>query len=197
MSFSSSALYCVQLLLPFAFCLKDLHCQSTYISLPRYIYIYTTNELEWSLSPSVWSVQSLSRVQLFATPWIAARHTSLSITNSRSSLRLTSMEMPSNHLILCRPLLILPSNAPSIRVFSNESTLRIRWTSTGVSALASVLPKNTQDWSPLEWTGWISLQSKGLSRVFSNTTLQKHQFFGIQLSSQSKSHIHTWPLEKP
>ena len=70
--------------------------------------------------------------------------------------------------------------------------------SIGVSALASVLPKNTQDWwSPLEWTGWISLQSKGLSRVFSNTTVQKHQFFSAQLSSQSNSHNHTWPLEKP
>ena len=68
---------------------------------------------------------------------------------------------------------------------------------TGVSALASVLPKNTQSWSPSEWTGWISLQSKGLSRVFSNTTVQKHQFFGAQLSSQSNSHIHTWPQEKP
>ena len=66
----------------------------------------------------------------------------------------------------------------------------------GVSASTSVLPMNTQDWSPLEWTGWISLQSKGLSRVFSNTTVQKHQFFGAQLSLQSNSHIHTWPLEK-
>ena len=69
--------------------------------------------------------------------------------------------------------------------------------STGVSALASVLAMNTQDWSPLGWTGWISLQSNGLSRVFSNTTVQKHQFFGVQLSSQSNSHIHTWTLEKP
>ena len=69
--------------------------------------------------------------------------------------------------------------------------------STGVSALASFLPKNTQDWSPSEWTGWISLQSKGLSRVFSNTTVQKHQFFGTQPFSQSNSHIHTWPQEKP
>ena len=68
--------------------------------------------------------------------------------------------------------------------------------STGVSASASVLPKNTQDWSPLGWTGWISLQSKGLSRVFSNTTVQKHQFFGAQTSSQSNSHIHIWPQEK-
>ena len=69
--------------------------------------------------------------------------------------------------------------------------------STGASALASVLPTNTQDWSPLGWTGWMSLQSKGLSRVFSNTTVQKHQFLGDQPSSQSNSHIHTWPLEKP
>ena len=69
--------------------------------------------------------------------------------------------------------------------------------SIGVSTSASVLPKNTQDWSPLEWTGWISLQSKGLSRVFSNTTVQKHQFFSVQLSSQSNSHIHIWLLEKP
>ena len=92
------------------------------------------------------------------------------------------------------PLAPIPS---SIRVFSNESTLCMRWLSNGVSALASVLPKNTQDWSPLEWTGWISLHSKGLSRVFSNTTVQKHQFFSAQLSSQSNSHIHTLPLEKP
>ena len=69
--------------------------------------------------------------------------------------------------------------------------------SIGVSVLASVLPMNTQDWSPLGWTGWISLQPKGLSRVFSNTTVRNHQFFGAQLSSQSNSHIHTWPLEKP
>ena len=69
--------------------------------------------------------------------------------------------------------------------------------STGVSALASFLLKNTQGWSPSEWTGWISLQSKGLSGVFSNTTIQKHQFFSTQLSSESNSHIHTWPLEKP
>ena len=69
--------------------------------------------------------------------------------------------------------------------------------STGVSVSASVLPMNTQDWPPLGWTGWISLLSKGLSRVFSNTTVQKHQLFGTQLSSQSNSHIHTWPLEKP
>ena len=145
------------------------------------------------------SVQSLSRVRLFATPWIAACQASLSITNSWSSRRLMSIEsvMPSGHLILCRPLLLLPPIPPSIRVFTNESTLRMRWPKYWSFSLASVLPVNTQDWSPLGWTGWISLQSKGLSRVFSNTTLQKHQFFSAQPSSQSNSHIHTWPLEKP
>ena len=145
------------------------------------------------------SVQSISRVQLFATPWVAARQASLSITSSRSSLRLTSIEsvMPSSHLILCRPLLPLPPIPPSIRVFSSESTLCMRWPKYWSFSFASFLPKNTQSWSPLGWTGWISLQSKGLSRVFSNTTVQKHQFFGTQLSSESNSHIHTWPLEKP
>ena len=145
------------------------------------------------------SVQSLSCVQLFATPWIAARQASLSITISQSSLRLQSIEsvMPSSHLILCNPLLLLPPILPSIRVFSNESTLRMRWPKYGVSALASFLPNKSQGWSPSEWTGWISLQSKGLSRVFSNTTVQKHEFFGARLSSQSNSHIHTWLLGKP
>ena len=113
-----------------------------------------------------------------------------------SKLMSINSVMPSNHFILCCPLL-LPSIFPSIRVFSNESVLRIRWPEYfGVSASISVLPMNIQDWSPLGWTGWISLQSKGLSRVFSNTTVQKHQFFGAQLSLKSNSHIHTWPLEK-
>ena len=86
------------------------------------------------------------------------------------------------HLILCRPFLLLPSIFPSIRVFSNESVFRIRWPKYWSFSLTSVLPMNTQDWSPLGWTGWISLQFKGLSRVFSNTTVQKHQFFWAQLS---------------
>ena len=141
-----------------------------------------------SCLPQFSSVQSLSRVWLFATPWIAARQASLSITNSRSSPKLMCIElvMPSCHLILCCPLLFLPSIFPSIRVFSNESALRIRWPSIGASASASVLPMNTQDWSPSEWNGWTSLQSKGLARVFSNTTVQKHQFFSAQLSSQTE-----------
>ena len=151
------------------------------------------------LSAQFSSVQSLSRGRLFVTLWIAAHQASLSITNSQSSLKLTSIEsvMPSNHLILCHPLLLLPSIFPSIRVFSNESALHIRWPKYWSFISTSVLPMNTQDWSPLGWTGWISLQSKGLSRVFSNTTVQKLQFFSTQLSSQSNFHIHTWPLEKP
>ena len=118
--------------------------------------------------------------------------------NSQSLFRLMSIElvMPSSHLILCRPLLLLPPIPPSIRVFSNESTLCIDGQNTGVSALASFLPKKSQGWSS-EWTGWISLQSKGLSRVFSNTTLEKHQFFSAQPSLWPNSHIHTWLLVKP
>ena len=90
-----------------------------------------------------------------------------------------------------------PQSLPTSESFPMSQLLAWGGQSTGVSALASVLPKNTQGWSPSEWPGWISLQSKGLSRVFSNTTAQKHQFFGAQLSSQSNSHIHTWPQEKP
>ena len=128
-----------------------------------------------------------------AAPWTAAHQASLSITNSRSLLKLMSIEsvMPSKHLILCHALLFLPSIFPSIRVFSNESALHIRWPKYWSFASTSVLPMNIQDWSPLGWTSWISLQSKGLSRIFSNSTVQKHQFFGTQLSLQSNSHIHT------
>ena len=93
-----------------------------------------------------------------------------------------ALVMPLNHLILCHPLLFPPSIFHCISVFSIESVLRIRWPSIGVSASASVLSMNMQDWFPLGWTGWISLQSKGLSRVFYNTTIQNHQFFGAQLS---------------
>ena len=126
------------------------------------------------------SIQSLSCVRLFATPWIAAHQASLSIANSWSSLKLTSIElvMPSSHLILCRPLLLLPPIPPSIRVFPLSQLFTWGGQSTGVSALSSFLPKNTQGWCPLEWTCWISLLSKQLSRVFSNTTVQKHQFLG-------------------
>ena len=95
------------------------------------------------------------------------------------------------------PFSSCPQSFPASGSFQMSQLFTSGGQSTGVSALASVLPKNTQDWSPLEWTAWISLQSKGISRVFSNTTVQKHQFFGAQLFSQSNSHIHTWLLEKP
>ena len=108
------------------------------------------------------SVQSLSHIWLFAIAWATARQASLSINNSRSLPKLRSIEsvMPSNHVILCRPLSSCPQSFPTSGIFSNESPLRIRWPKFGVSASISVLPMNTQDWSPLGWTGWISLQSK-------------------------------------
>ena len=118
-------------------------------------------------------------------PWITAHQASLSITNSQSSLRLTSTEavMPSSHLILCRPLLLLPPIPPSIRVFSNESALHIRWPKYW-SFSFNISPSNEHPRliSFRIGTGWISMQSKELLRVFSNTTVQKHQFFSTQLS---------------
>ena len=129
-------------------------------------------------------VQSLSRVQLFVIPWTAARQASLSITNLRSLLKLISIEsvMPSNHLILCRPLLLLPSIFPNIRVFSNESALRIRWPKYW-SFSFNISLSNEHPGLISFMMEWLDLlQSKGLSRVFSNTTVQKHQFFGAQLS---------------
>ena len=130
------------------------------------------------------SVQSLNCVWLFATSWTAARQASLSITNSRSSLRLTSIEpvMPSSHLILCCPLLLLPPIPPSIRVFSNESALRMRWPKNW-SFSFSISPSNEHPGLISFRMDWLDLLAfKGLSRVFSNTTVQKHQFFGAQLS---------------
>ena len=144
-------------------------------------------------------VQSLRHVQLFVTPWIAAQQSSLSLNISWSLLTLMSIEsvMPSDHLILCCPVLFLPSIFPSIRVFSNEMDLGIRWPRYWTFSF-SISPSN-------EYSGLISiridclisLQPKGLSRVFSNTTVQKHQFFGAQPSLWSNSHIHTWLMEKP
>ena len=141
------------------------------------------------------SVQSLSRVWLFETPWITACQAS-SITNSRSSPRFTSIEsvMPSSHLILCCPLLLLPPIPPSIRVLSNDSTLGMRWPKYCSFSFSIIPSKEIPGLISFRMDCWISLQSKGLSRVFSNTTVQKHQFFGAQLSSQSNFHIHTWPL---
>ena len=142
---------------------------------------------------------SCSVVSDSATPWTAAHQASLSITNTQNLLKLMSIAslMPSNHLILCHPLLLPPSICPRIRVFSNDSVLHIRWPEYW-SFSFSINPSN-------EYLGLISfrmdwldlLASKGFSRVFSNTTVQKHQFLGTQLSLWSNSHTHTWPLEKP
>ena len=146
-------------------------------------------------------VQSLSHVWLFATPWIAARQASLSFTISWSLLKLMSTEsiwkMRStisssvDPFSSCLQSFPASGSLPMRQLFASSSQ------STGASASASFLPKKSQGWSLSEWTGWISLQSKGLSRVFSNTTVQTHQFFSAQPSLQSNSHIHTWPQEKP
>ena len=136
------------------------------------------------------SVQLLSRVWLFVIPWTAAHQASLSITNSQSLLKLMSIKsvMPSNHLILCHPLLLPPSIFPRIRVFSKESIIHIRWPKYWSFSFRISSSNEYQYWFPLGLTGWISLQSKGLLRVFSNTTVQKHlilrrsAFFMVQLS---------------
>ena len=139
-------------------------------------------------------------VQLFATAWTAARQASL------SNLGVGTPRVFSSSCLLsqwCHPTISssvipfssCPQSLPASESFPMSQLFAWGGRSIGVSTLASVLPMNTQDWSPLGWTGWIFLQSKGLSRVFSNTTVQKHQFFGAQLFSQSN--IHTWPLEKP
>ena len=145
------------------------------------------------------SVQSLSRVRLFVTPWITARQASLSITNSRSALRITSIEsvMPSSHLILCLPLLLLPPIPPSIRVFSNESTLRMRWPKYW-SFSFSITPSK-------EIPGLISFRIDSLDLLAVQGTLKsllqhhgsKASILWSQHSSESNSHIHTWLLEKP
>ena len=144
------------------------------------------------------SVPSLSRVRLFVTPWI--QHARPPCPSPTPGVH--SNSCPSSQW--CHPAIsssVVPfSSCPS----PSQHQSLFQWVnsawggqSTGVSASASVLPMNTQNWSPLGWTGWISLQSKGLSRVFSNSTLQKHQFFCAQPSLWSNSHIHTWLLEKP
>ena len=145
---------------------------NTYFSTFGTVYILSSVQLSHSIvSNSLWAMNC----SMPGPP---------SITNSRSLPKLMSIEsvMPSNYLILCRPLLLPPSIFSSIRVSSNESALLMKWPNIGVSASTSVLPMNTKDWSSLGWTGWISLQSKGLPRVFYNTTVQKHQMFSAQLS---------------
>ena len=140
--------------------------------------------------------QSLSCVRFFAALWTVACQASLSITNFWSLLKLTSIAlvMPFNHFIFCRPLLLLPSVFPTIRAFSNELAFCIRWIKSWSFSIS--LSMNIQGWFLLGLTGLILL-SKGLSGVFSSTTVQKHQFFGAQPSLCSNSHNYTWLLEKP
>ena len=150
---------------------------------------------EWVLFSSV----QLSRVWLFANPWTAARQASLSITNSRSLLKLMSIEsvMPSSHLILCHPLLLLPPILPSITVFSSESTLHMRWPKCW-SFSFNISPSIEHPgliFFRMDWMDLLAVQ--GTLKSLLHTTVQKHQFFSAELSSQSNSHIHTWPLEKP
>ena len=120
----------------------------------------------------------------YSTPGLPVHHQLLEL----SQTHVHWVVMPSNHLIVCRPLLLPLSIFPSIRVFQMSQLFTAGGQNIGVSDSTSVLPMNTQDWSPLGWTGWISLQSKGLSRVFSNTAVQKHRFFSAQLCLQSNSH---------
>ena len=143
-------------------------------------------------------LQSLSHIQLFETPWTAAHQAPLSSTISWSLIKLMPIKsvMPSNHLILCQLLLLLPSIFPSTKVFSNESILCIKWQCIGASASVWVLSMNIQGWFPLIWTSLISLQPKGLSRVFSNTAVQNHQFLGISFLMVQLSHPY-WLLGKP
>ena len=149
-----------------------------------FLCIYTVLQILWKYQPQFSSVQLLSCVQLFAIPWTAAHQASLFITNSQRLLELMSIKsvMPSNHLIHCHPLFLPPSIFPRIMVFQMIRFFASGGQSIGVSASASVLPMNIQDQFLSGRTGWISLQSKGLSRVFSTTKLQKHQIFGAQLS---------------
>ena len=163
-------------------CATREFCQALLLLRKFWSYVFWSIEDCYSFCIFIISVQSLSRVYLIVTPWTAASQASMSITNSQSLFKLISIElvMPSNHLILCCPLLLLPSIFPSIRVFSMSQFFTSGGQNIGVSASESVHPMNIQDWFLLGLSGWISLQSKGLSRVFSNTTVQKPQFFGTQ-----------------
>ena len=145
------------------------------------------------------SVQLLSHVWLFATPWAAAPQASLYITNSWSLPKLCPLSRWCHPTVSSSviPFSSCPQSFPASGSFQMIQLFASHGQRIGAPASASGLPMNTQNLSPSGWTGWISLQSKGLSRVFSNTTVHKHQFFGAQLSLQSNSHIHTRPLEKP
>ena len=134
--------------------------------------------------PHFSSAQLLSHVWLFAIPWTAARQDSLSITNSQSLPKPCPLSQWCHPAISSSvvPFSSCPQSFPASGSFPMSQLFAWGGQTIAVSASASVLPMNTQDWAPLGWPGWISLQSKGLSRVFSNTTVQKHQFFGTQLS---------------
>ena len=158
-----------------------VECSESFTNSTRFTICFLSSH---SLTIQFSSVESLSHVQFFATPWIAARQASLSITNSWNSLRLMSIEsvMPSSHLILCRPLLLLPPIPPSIRVFSNESALHIRWPKYWSFSFSIIPSKEIPGLISfrMDWLDLLAVQ--GLSRVFSNTTVQKHQFFSAQPS---------------
>ena len=145
------------------------------------------------------SVESLSRFRVFSTPCIAACQASLSITNSRSLLKLKSIKsvMPSNQLILCWPLSSHLQSYPAPGSFPMSHFFASGGQGIGVYNFSFSLWMNIQDWIPFGLTGWLSLYFKGLSRVFANTKVQKHQFFGTHFSLLSNSHIHKWILEKP
>ena len=140
------------------------------------------------------SLQSLSSVRLFATPWIAAHQASCpsATPGIHSNSRPLSQWCHPAISSFVVPFSSCPQSLPASESFPMSKLFKWGGQSTGVSALASFLPKKFQGWSPSQWTGWISLQSKGLSRAFSNTTVQKHQFLSAQRSSQSNSYIHTW-----
>ena len=174
---------------------------STFVHEKNVNSLWSESRLHWiknCYNIFIQSVKSLSHVWLFATPWVAACKASLSVTNSQSLLKfMFESLMPSNHLILFVPFSSRLQSFPASGSLPMSQLFASGGQRIGVSVLASVLPMNSQDWFPLGWTCWISLQSKWLSRVFSNIKVQMHQFFSAQLSLYSNSHIHTWLLEKP
>ena len=175
---------------------RDRNCISCVSCIGRQILYHCAT---WEAQTFVGGVQLLSHVQLFVTPWTVAPQASLSTPNSHNLLKLMSIGsvMPSNHLSSDIPFSSCLQFFPASWSFLMSQLFASGGQSTGVSTSASVLPMNIQDWFPLGLTGWISLQSREFSRVFSNTTVQKHQFLGVQPSLWSSPHIHTWLLEKP
>ena len=159
----------------------------------NYFLLKNFNTQPTQLSSVAQSCLTLCNPMNCSTPGLHVHHQLPEFTQTHIH-RISDAIQPSHPLVV--PFSSCPQSLPASGSFPKSELFSWGGQSIGVSASASVLPVNTQDWSPLGWTGWISLQSKGLSRVFSSTTVQKHQFFGAQLSSQSNSHIHTWPLEK-